>query len=235
MTCFAQDASFPSQDQLDGVIAIAFTSGSDSYIAFLKSNLPQPNPFSSTKSIEYSTYWEALATQKSQAASDEQTDTSNPSKIYAPIVAIAGTLILVAGIFIVVRERKRRHETSRVNNNRWDETGANLHLTSRKELVEEDTVILDEPSPTGGEHSYIPREREFGSLSPVEEVDFASDDGAVVMGDSSEPSPSEVMREMNLSSALEDVDLDTESGQVGELPGRHDRGGIGELPGRHEN
>jgi len=236
MSYFAQHASFPTIEQQDRVIATSFTSEGDQYVAFLKSNLSPANPFSRTKSIDYATYWEALGSQSNKVTKDEPMESNDSSaKIVAPIVAISGTIILLVGIFVVAREWKRQNDASRVNIGRWDESGANLHMMNKPTVEdddddEEDTVILDEPT-TPAVHSYIPSQRESGSLSPVVEVD-SSDAGD--FGEALGRSPSDVMREMNLSSALEDIDLDTVSGGVGELPGRHDRGGIGELPGTNE-
>ncbi len=229
MSCFDELNTYPipSNDELNGVIAFAFTARADQYIIFLKNHLASSNPFSSVTSIDYSTYWDALVSQSNTDTVAEPFDAgnSNAKKIYAPIIAIAGTVIVVAVIFIAARERKRRNDTSRVNDNRWDESGANLHV-SKMPKAEEDMVVLDDESPPG-EHSFRPSLQ--GSLSTVDEVD--SQDGAVAMG---ETSPSDVMREMDLSSALEDVDLDNESkGGIGELP-RNNNGGIGELPGRQE-
>ena len=91
---------------------------------------------------------------------------------------------------------------------------------------EDDMVVLDDESPSG-EHSFRPSI--LATLSTVDEVD--SHDGT---GDMPETSPSEVMREMDLSSALEDVDLDNDTtGGIGEMP-RNNNGGIGELPGGRE-
>jgi hypothetical protein len=232
MSCFDEFDTYPipTNDELNGVIAFAFTARADQYLAFLKSHLDSSNPFSSVTFIDYSTYWDALVSQTSTVASpsNEPIDegNSNSKEIFAPIIAIAGTVIVVACAFIVARQRKRRNDASRVNANRWDESGANLHM-SKKLKAEDDMVVLDDQAPSG-EHSFRPSIR--ATLSPVDEVD--SDDGALVMGEMPETSPSEVMREMDLSSALEDVDLDNDTtGGIGEMP-RNKNGGIGELPGR---
>ena len=217
---FDSMSRFPTQDQLDGVTAYVFTTQSNDYVEFLRTNMHSESPFSKTTSVDYSTYWEALADQNpTKAVVEQPVESSNTStKIVAPVLAIAGTIIVIAGIFVVVRERRRRQESSRVNNNRWDENGAHLHMPN--ETVEENTVILDG---SYSDHSCVPNTAD-PRLSPVHEVDSSDADDVMP-----EQSPSDVMREMNLSSALEDVDLNSETGGIGELPGRFDIGGIGEL------
>jgi hypothetical protein len=245
MSYFARHAAIPSMEDHDKVIANAFTAHADRYLDFLKMYLPPENPFSNTQSVDYSTYWEALVAQTTEAGAEapiESEKSSSAAKIVAPILAIAGTILVAVGVLFVVRERKRRNQASRVNDNRWDENGANLNIAKEESIEEGDTVEMDmdSPPPGPGEHSYIPYLSDSGSLladcdgslSTVHEV--PSEDG-MIMGDMIEKSPSEVMSEMNLSSALEDVDLDSETGGIGELPGRHDTGGIGELPGRHDS
>ena len=74
MSCFDLSNTYPvpSNDELNGVIAFAFTARADQYLVFLQNHLNSSNPFSSVTSIDYSTYWDALVSQTPQTQTRHQ-------------------------------------------------------------------------------------------------------------------------------------------------------------------
>jgi hypothetical protein len=181
-------SSVPTTTELDGVIWNAFSSATARYIDHLKYNLDSTNPLSKTKSIKFAPYWTALASQKEKAAQASSVETSNSdTATTVSLVAVGATLVVVGGLLIVVRHRKM---TAAVNDDDDDYSrrSGNLHVKNGR--IEEDTLILDDQSVGGNTHkSYV-----------VSALD--GDDGELV-----DQSPADVMKALNLTSALTDVDL----------------------------
>jgi hypothetical protein len=183
-------SAVPTTTELDGLIWNAFSSESTRYIEYLKDNLNSTNPLSETNSIKFAPYWTALATQKAEAVQEAPVESSNTA-IIAPLVAIGATLVVIAALLVFVRHGRRTAAVEEDDDDYRRKSG-NLHVLNGR--AEEDTLILDDQSVGGNSHkSYV--------LSTLE-----GEDGELV-----DQSPADVMKALNLTSALSDVDLDDDT------------------------
>ena len=208
------ELTVPSSEQLNSLISAAF--GSENmgfYINFLADELANelvPNPFSKTTSVAYASHSSALADQSQIPESNQEDVNGDNAKIIAPAVLGASALVLLAAALVIRRHNQKQNKVGQneTQQKSWSQKASsrksrekNLHPESVDGGTEAETY-MDSPSVS---HSYVSGVQ-VEQLDPVRE----DDEEMLRIEESSCKSPSQVMEKMNLSSALEDVDLSPE-------------------------